>query len=150
MAVLLPTPGFVRTIGTGETVQLGGITVTHHTELTYVRLLLLINNLSVSTQRLRIKVYSSSDYTGLVGTGDWAELADIDGLGFWYWGWLRFSFARLNLSSNITYYLALETENYTGSDSSYLALSLDWPEKYYAGVYLKYAMQVYGYRELQT
>jgi hypothetical protein len=144
-AILLPSTAYVKCMETDEVAKAGSIDLTEHTELHAIRVLLYKYGLIVTTERMRAKIYTDSDYTKLLYTSDWADVADV-GAGE-FWGWMRLDFDRKFLHKLQTYYVAIEVGNYTYSDSSFLALSLDWPVQQNTGSVQALAMQIYGYRE---
>lgn len=150
MAVLLPSVAYVRVLGTSELVQAGSIDLSQHTELEYLRILLYKHGTLGGTEQIRAKLYHDAACTELYATSDWSNVADIDGLSTYWWGWFRLGFNRVQLNKNAVYYVALETQNYTES-SSYLAVSFDWPVPQNTGSDVPHRalmMQVYGYRSL--
>jgi hypothetical protein len=151
MAVLLPSLAFVKVLGTSESVQAGSIDLPQHIELAYLRVLLYKHGMLGGTEQVRAKLYTDSSYTQLYATSAWSSVSDITGLSTYWWGWLRLDFGRQNVSKVGVYYVALETQSYTESDTSYLSVSLDWPvPQNIAGDAPSRAlmMQVYGYRSL--
>ncbi len=150
MAVLLPATAWVKTIDTGETVQCGSITLPTSTELTYLRVLLFIYGTIGGTEQMRVKIYSDSAYSKVLYTGSWVSLSDISNLSQYWWGWIALPVNRGHLKASATYYVGVESQNYTRSgDTYYLSLSLDGPVKEISSnPYFAVKMQVYGYREI--
>lgn len=150
---LLPSTAYIKTWDSDEVVKCGAIDVQDNTNLLYLRVLLYKHGTHGGTEQVRAKVYSDADYSKLMYTSEWADLADIDGLtSSPWWGWFRFTFARQALNKESTYYVALETQNYTrNADTYYLSHSLDWPvaQNTQADPSAPGAMmQIYGYRDL--
>jgi hypothetical protein len=147
MAILVPSQAYVRCFNTDEVVRAGSINLLEHSELAAIRILLYKYNLTATSERLRAKIYSDSDYSKLLYTGEWSNVADIPDAGSEWWGWLRLNFNREFLNRETTYYVAVEVDGYTFSDGSYLSASYDWPLQQNSGSVKALAMQIYGYRE---
>ncbi len=149
MGVLLPTPAYVRTIDTGETVKCGSITPTASVELTSVRVMLFIRGALGGTEQLRVKLYTDSAYSQVQYTGAWVSLSAITNVSTYWWGWIALPLTRVHMRPVIAY-AAVETQNYTrNGDTFYLALSLDGPAREIATNASKAVkLQLYGYREI--
>lgn len=150
---LLPATAYIKTWDSDEVVKLGAVEVEDHTNLLYLRIMLYKHGAHGGTEQVRAKIYSDADYTKLMYTSAWSDLADIEGLtASPWWGWFRLTFARQALNKEATYYVALETQNYTrNADTFYLSHSLDWPVPQNTQVVPSFPgamMQFYGYRDL--
>ncbi len=150
MTVLLPTPAYVRTIETSETVKCGSITLAAATELAYLRVLLFVRGALGGSEQMRVKLYTDSSYTQLYATGAWVNLSDITNVSTYWWGWIALPATRVHLRASQAYYVTVETQNYTrNADTFYLSLSLDGPAREITTNPSKAVkMQVYGYREI--
>lgn len=86
----------------------------------------------VGAEKFRVKLFSDGNYDGgsEYAISDWVSVSDIDTLtsSAWY-GNILFDFARQPLVLGDTYYLSIETENYSkeSDDSYYWSFALDWP-----------------------
>jgi hypothetical protein len=149
---LLPATAYVKTWDTAEAVTCGSFDTQDHTDLGHIRLLLYKHGTHGGTERIRLKVYKDSGLTLLLATSEWSALSDITNLSTYWWGWLRFDFARQIVNKLSTYYLQLETENYTrNADTYYLSHSLDWPVPQNTQLTAgrpSAAIQIFGYRDL--
>jgi hypothetical protein len=149
---LLPATAWIKTWDTGESVKCGATVVQDHTNILYLRILLYKHGTAGGSEQVRAKIYSDANYTKLMYTSAWASVADVPNMGTNWWGWFRLTFAREALNKNATYYVALETQNYTrNADTFYLSNSLDWPvaqNTQSAPGMPGAAMQIYGYRDL--
>ena len=126
----IPSKMYFKTIDTGETPHLGTFALGEDMQLNYARLLLFKKALTITTEQLRIVVLSSisAGVGTAIATSDWFDIIDITNLATNWIGFIRFDFAGEFLESNSSYFVRLETANYTAVvDTSYLAVSLDWP-----------------------
>lgn len=151
MTALLPSRAYVRVLGQGETVQAGGISLPSSTELDRIRVLLCSVGARAGSEQVRAVIYSDEAYTLPLYTSDWSDISDIPNIAANWWGWLSLNFDRQNLLKNTTYYVGIQTANYTESDSNYLGVSLDWPaptNTQSSSPSYGLAMEVYGYRDI--
>jgi len=126
----IPSKMYFKTIDTGETPHLGTFTLGDDMQINYARLLLFKKALTITTEQLRVVIFSSSS-VGVgtaIATSAWSSLIDITNLATNWIGFIRFTFAGEFLDASSSYFIRLETNNYTAVvDTSYLAVSLDWP-----------------------
>lgn len=132
---------------TSDLLQLGWFRVGEATELKYAQLTLLKIGAHGSTERVRLKLYPDSAYTTAIYTSDWVNIADLSGISASNWiGWVRFDFTRKHLATTQTYWMALESENYTrNADTHYMAIKTDWPDTI-SGQYIAPQIRIVGYR----
>lgn len=136
MTITLPDEAYARILkSTGEETPVGGYIHSESTELKWAVIWLIKEGTSPLTEKLRLKVYAKEDFTHLLFSSDWASVSDISGFNdndHWH-GRLRFDFNRDHIIFGETYYVAVETQNYTrNADTFYLGLLLDWKEYVYA------------------
>lgn len=139
---------YMQPLTDGETMKVGSFQVQSNMELTHIRTLLYFNNLIPVNQQIRFKVYADSLYSDLLYTSSWALLSQVPCTSNWL-GYVRIDFAGENLNKNLTYYVLCETQNYTYSVSSYLALTYDFPFPVYdntlpAFTDHPFVMQIFG------
>lgn len=81
-----------------------------------------------ASAKMRLHVYSSTNYDVPLVSSDWVTLSDIDGFNGGNWlGFLRFDFTGHSLSPNFYYQMRLETSGYTrNANTHYISLSLDY------------------------
>ncbi len=109
----------VRTISTSEILRLGSAKVVTSGGLGYIRVGLFIFNQSAKggSEKIRTNIYSDSTYTSLVCSSSWTNL-DIVTIPLlasshsWI-GVVRTDFAKQQINSQLTYYIAVELQNYT-------------------------------------
>lgn len=109
--------------------DLGKFTVATQTEIQYINLGIVIYNLTVTTQQIRIVVYADAKNLVKVATSDWYDVGDISDIASHWNGYCRISFNREALAAN-AYYLVAETNNYTSGASSWLGVKLDYPDPF--------------------
>ena len=119
---------YFKTIDTAEKIELGSFNPSVHRQVEYMRICIFIHNISITTQSLRINVLSAYNDPVPMFSSAWSDLGDISNLSSYWIGWVRFDFSQQFMSSDLTYYLELETNNYTRTaDTNYLAARLDDP-----------------------
>lgn len=130
--VQFPVDAYIKTFNTGVVERIASFQLNDSTELEYIVLTLLRIGTAAGSERMRLIVYPSSNHNGSASaTSDWRELADFTS-GANAIGRLRFDFNRQHLSSQFTYYLSVETQNYTRvGETFYLGAKLDWPDDVY-------------------
>jgi hypothetical protein len=80
-------------------------------------------------ERFRISVYADRAATRLLYSSDWVSVTDIDSItsSNWY-GYVTFDFDYQPINTYATYYIGIETENYTkDGDVHYWGIAIDWP-----------------------
>ena len=127
-------------------------TVPNDLELEYIQVTLLNHDgliggsetVTASIKNAEYKLGSSTAYVAESTAVDWA---DVNTLGTYWYGFVRFTFNREHLDADQTYYLEL---NYSGTPTSgrYVGASLDWPYQVNTGDKTAVQMRVFGYREL--
>lgn len=152
-----PNEGYFKTLDTGEVCHGGGAVFPSDCQLAQIRLDLYKRGTHAGTERMRLKLMHDSGltkaYAGAVS--DWVYLDDFaEGVANWR-GRVPFNFASEPfLSKNQRYYVAVETDGYTRTGSSFfVAPALDWPlaintnedSPYYA-----WAMEFFVYRKVSA
>jgi hypothetical protein len=119
-----------KTIDTSEEIKLGSFTGFDDLEISNIVVKIFIHGNIVGNERMRLKINSvSANERKSLLTSDWSNLYQIEGISEYWYGNLRFDFSsKLKLSGDNTYYLVLETENYTRTSFFYLAIKHDYPE----------------------
>lgn len=126
-----PDTFYIKLLKEGVVEKLGAFSGQASQGLQYIVLTLLRVGTAVGTERLRLHLYSETTFvSGPVASSDWRSLSEFT-TGTNAHGYLRFDFNREYLSNSLTYYLGIETENYTKTLSFYLAVKLDWPDDVY-------------------
>jgi hypothetical protein len=132
MSILdFPEKRAIRYFENNEEAKMGSFKLANNCELKYICVLLLMIG-NYTTEKIRTKIYSSSDYNAgsLLYTSSWRDL--IDAAISNYYVWLRTDFANQNINKEHTYYLACEISNYTrNAYNKYAALVYDAPEPIY-------------------
>lgn len=119
---------YIKTIDTSEKIQCGKFTTAVDTEIEHMRIMIYINNITVTTERMRINVMSKYGHANPLYSSDWSDLSGITNIAAYWVGWLRFDFNGKFFDSDIDYFLELETGNYTRTgDTNYLGAALDYP-----------------------
>lgn len=125
----------VNVFDSNETIELGQFKPSVNGELGNIRAELLVHGNFSSNERIRCKIGQSSDDSAPYATSEWVNVTSFDdsnGSNDWI-GWVRFDFNRENINKNQTYYIWLETDNYTRvGDTNYIAVSFDYPYPTYA------------------
>lgn len=118
---------YIKTLDTGEEGGLGTFTLTQNFEVNYMQMPIYVHGALGGTERLRINVYSSTN-SSLLMQSDWSNLSDIDNIGAYWIGKIRFNFTRKYLQKTVPIVLKLEVDNYTrNGDTFYIGYVLDWP-----------------------
>ncbi len=122
-----PALTYWKVLETSEVVTAGGITCPDNLHLQYVYMMIFKKGDGVGSERMRLKLYSSS--SGLIATSDWSAISDIEDLPTDWRGRLLFTFAtKVWISNDCTYLLKVETDSYTRNlDAFYIACMYDWP-----------------------
>jgi hypothetical protein len=107
----------------------GTFTLATQTEIKYLNLGILIYNLTVSTEQIRAVFYADADQNVTVATSDWYDLSDITDVASHWNGYARLTFNREVLAPT-SFYLAIETNNYTYGASAWLGFKLPYPDSY--------------------
>ena len=145
---------YIKTIDTSESISFGSFSVVNSMELAHIRSALMITGVSnlSGNEQVRLKIYTDPAFTSLLYTSDYANLSDITDIGTTNWfGWIRIDFNRENINANLTYYVQLETLNYTrNAETFWIGFSHDFPFPVYDNaqtLYYKHplAMQLFGY-----
>jgi len=122
---------YVKTFDSTEAPRMGSFSLATSGELQYIRTVLFINGVSSlgGSEQVRIKLYGDSDHANLLYTSAWSSISDITDIGSTNWiGYFRLDFSKENLNANITYYVSIETQNYTrNADTFYLGVPYDFP-----------------------
>ena len=149
-----PETLYVKTIDTSEEIKLGSIKVTSELELAHIRVFMYIAGTLGGTEQIRVHLCSDADCSKKIITSDWSDLSDLSVSGD-FLGWIRTDFSREGLNPNITYYCALELNNYTrNGDTFYTSGVFDFPAPVYlptgSNVLLDHniGMQIFGYSEV--
>ena len=118
---------YIKTIDTGELVKIGSFNTVNNLELKYMRLTVYVESMALTTEQIRINIYSDIDCTSKLFSSDWCTLSDISGLSSRWIGWVRIDFNRQPINKLLTYYAAIESQNYTRTASNYIGCSFDFP-----------------------
>lgn len=132
---------------TNETIEVAQFNPDNDGELKYIRCQLHVHgNLPGGTEKIRCKIGLKDDESNPYATSDWVDMADFDdssGANDWL-GWVRFDFARQNINNQQTYYIWLETANYTRNGTTfYVACMFDYPYPVYSNA--SWAFQWFQY-----
>jgi hypothetical protein len=124
-----PDTMYVKTIDTGVIEKLAGVRVNETMQLVYIVLTFFRRGTAAGSERMRLHLYGNPSFlANPVATSEWRNLADFTA-GANVLGRLRFDFNREHLNPDLTYYVAMETDNYTRNGTTfYLAVKLDWPD----------------------
>lgn len=111
--------------------SLGSVVSGNNLELAHIRIQLFKHGTIAANTRMRLSIKSNEGASSAIAVSDWANTSDITFFTSGDWlGRVRFDFARQNISEDTTYYVYLETENYTrNADTDYLGVAYDWPLK---------------------
>lgn len=119
---------YIKTIDTGEEARMGGFKTAVNTELEHIRPTIYINAGTITTEEVRINVYSDPGASSKIFSSSWAKLSDIEGLSTSWIGWIRVDFDRQPLNKYIWYYTTIELRNYTRVVGGYyIGFSYDFP-----------------------
>jgi len=99
------------------------------TELYYMQLSCFISEVtSIGTDRMRIKIYSDANKNNLLYTSSWSDFSSITDIGSTNWrGLIRVDFNRENINSELTYYWAVQMDNYTPTATYEIGFGSAWP-----------------------
>jgi hypothetical protein len=127
----MPYPDFneikyVYVTDTGTINQLGYAVSSDVKELEFVRLDFYKHGTEVGDEQFRLNIYTDSAYSQLYAASNIISLSDIEGLGTYWLGWLRFDFDLPILAPNTNYYFGLEPVTYTrNADVFYVGAAAD-------------------------
>jgi hypothetical protein len=107
----------------------GTFTLSEATEIQYLNVGIVIYNKTITTEQIRAVFYADADQNVTVATSDWYDLGDIADIATDWNGYCRLSFNREILAAT-SFYLALETNNYTSGASAWIGAKLDYPDPY--------------------
>lgn len=123
-----PSMLYAKVSETDEIFMAAGFTPGASQQLRHMVLTMYHAGTAAGTERFRLKLFHDRALTKLYATGDWLELASIDGLSDSWLGRVRFDFSDPWLNQSFTYYVALEADGYTrAADTRFVAWVLDWP-----------------------
>lgn len=127
-----PKDLYIQTLETGAEGYIGSYTPSTGMEIQYGLLHIFKKGTPGGTEQLRLRVYSDPTFQSNLFNSDWLSVSDItDGFGTssdWI-GSIRFDFARQNMAANRTYYVRIESSNYTrNGEIYYIGFTYDWPE----------------------
>lgn len=101
-----------------------------------------------TTETVKVELHSSETLDHAIYESDTYTYDDF-GMSASHWaGQIRFSFDRVPLSKEITYYIKARTANYTYAEDQFLGFELDFPEEINnneTDSRLSAAMGIYGY-----
>lgn len=124
---------YVKTVDTSESPRMGSFSLASSGELGHIRTVLYINGTMSGTEQFRIRVCGDSACSSALATSDWMDLADITdengniATGDWV-GFVTADFNRENLNKDITYYTAIDFNNYTrNTETFYIGVCHDFP-----------------------
>lgn len=113
---------------TGIKQAIGDISVPEDLELASIVLHLYKNGTLAGNEQIRINLHSTNRYNSPFSSSDWVSVSSIQGLTPNWIGRVSFSFNRVYLDSNETFYAEIETNNYTrNGDTFFLSIATDWP-----------------------
>lgn len=126
---------YIKTLDTNEKSSMGSFQTIESGEIYALRILIYINDIAAmaGNEQIRVNIYSDYDYLQLLYTSNWTNIADIAlhdetyGTTQGWYGWLATYFNEENISNKLTYYLEIETNNYTRTSSRYIGLGYDYP-----------------------
>jgi len=138
---ILPTSGSDTLMGSFT----GGTT----TELKHILTWPIVVGTSGGTERFRLNLYPTAAMVSaqLMASSDFVEISSLAFASNGYNN-LRFDFSRFNLDDAFTYFVGMETQNYTRptNDSFYIGFEMDWPETVATTESGAMKMVVYGFR----
>ncbi len=146
-----PQYSYWKTADSSETVMAGGFSFQDSQQLRQAVVHLYKHGNGGGSERIRPKLFHDRQLTKLYATGDWFALSGIENLAEYWRGRIGLGFSSKPwIESGRTYYLGLETENYTRSGTTfYLSYMLDLPYQINdnsAGQAV--AVEFYGYRTI--
>lgn len=142
---------FIKTVDTGEEVQMGFFQTTKNMQLAHIRPTIHINGKVCTTEKLRMNIYSDMGYTSLLYQSAWADLNQIPTTSLDWIGWIRLDFNRENINKELRYYPTLELSGYTRVVGvSYIGFCYDFPFPIYDNLLTNFyehplQMQIFGY-----
>lgn len=127
-----PDTAYIKIFNHGVREKIGSFKTVEDTQLQYIVLTFMRVGAAAGSEQARILVYGSSLVNGTpLATSDWRSISDFTS-GTNAIGRLRFDFNQQHIDKDITYHMAVETQNYTrNGDTFYLAAKLDWPDDVY-------------------
>lgn len=123
-----PAQQYVRPLESDTLTQCGHFTVSSAIELQNIRIRIFIRGALQGSEKIRLHVYGSSARINPIKTSAWANLSEVGSYSPNFLGeiWLDFTNS-LPLNPNNTYYVQIETDNYTRvSDTFFIGYCLDW------------------------
>lgn len=123
----------VHVADTGERLDLGTILPSQNGELQYIRQVIYINGTPAASDEVFLGLHLSTDFTAAYATSNSIFLLNIiDEVTDTPTGGLladvRFTFDRVNINKNQTYYVSLQTNNYTrNANTYYIGAVRDYP-----------------------
>lgn len=115
------------------TENIGSFDTTANTELKYIVLGMYFKGTGFASETFRLKLFGSSDYSGVLATSDWSAVSNIDGLNGGNWiGTVRFTFNRYPINKNFAYFMQIESANYArNANTKYASIVFDYPDPSY-------------------
>lgn len=128
-----PSNMWVKQLDSDEIALIGSFQFPNRGELQYGNLYLIKKGALVGSPKARLHFYSRADLEVSLFQSDWRSFSNIDGIddGSQNWlGWVRFDFGKQSINPNITYYVAIEMDDYTpnlSTESHFIGFFLDGP-----------------------
>ena len=123
-----PETRYVKTLDAGESARMGTFKDANDGELIYMRSEIIIHDVIITAERMRIKLFHSSDLGATpYATSEWSDLSLIPSPGSYWIGMVRFDFDGPSVNKNVTYYPVIEIDNYTPSTDSFIGVAYDFP-----------------------
>jgi hypothetical protein len=123
-----PDELYAKTIDSSEKVKLGSLSYANDSRLRYARLQLFLKGASITNEQFRINILSDYGKSNPIYSSEWTDLSDITNLATNWIGWVRFDFDDAFIDSDHTYYLELESQNYTrDADTFYIGVIAEYP-----------------------
>lgn len=151
---------YIKMLDTGESLRLGSFQTQDDGELFAIRSLIYINDVSQMTgnEEFRLGIYSDSECSLLMFSSDYSRIENIAlhdetyGTKKGWYGFVATYFNRENISSQHTYYLKAETNNYTRLGDRYIGFGYSYPFPVYGSIGPKFtsspiAFQIYMYMD---
>ena len=144
---------YVKEMDSNEETGLGGMSPLSNGELAHMRVLLYIRGTINGSETIKVNFYADKLNNNLLFSSSASNLSQITPSPNNFLGWVKVDFNRIPLNKNITYYPALQLQNYTRVGDTYVVgVAYDWPAPTYAtGVNIvsnaSYGFQVFMYQE---
>lgn len=123
-----PEEQYVRTIDSNSEIDGGYFTVDTAIELQHIMMRVFIRGVLAGTEEIRLNIYANNTLANPIWSSSWFDLSEKIGSYTTNWiGNIVLDFGGAPLNPNVTYYIGVETQNYTrNGDSFYISAVLDW------------------------